>query len=337
MNQHIWGNSQTQFFFELTPEAILDSIQELGLEVTGRYFTLNSMENRVFELEVENNGKGQFVIAKFYRPGRWSKEQILEEHEFLFDLKAEEIPVIAPFKFNDQSLFLDKKTGLYYCLFPKKGGRTPQEMTNEQLEITGRLLARIHNVGSSKKAKHRLEISPEVFGIQNLNYLLDNDKIPAHLELQYQDLVEEICSLSTDLFKTTAKHRIHGDCHWGNIIERDNKISFIDFDDMLIGPAVQDIWLTVPGIDEEAIIKRNILLDAYESFREFDYQSLKLIEPLRALRFIHFSAWIAKRWDDPSFKNAFPHFGDANYWDTQIYDLTVQRNLILNGPNSGIF
>lgn len=329
-DEYVWGNSPTQFFFELGPNIILNAIENLGFSLTGRYLGLNSMENRVYELEVERDSEDedQFIIAKFYRPGRWTREQIKDEHNFLLELKNDEIPVIAPIVIDGESLFTDEASKLMYCVFPKRGGRVAQELTTEQLEITGRLLARIHNVGATKKADHRLEINPNTFGEQNLNFLLSKKIIPAHNESIYKDLVTEICELSKPLFKDIKPIRIHGDCHWGNIITRDEEISFIDFDDMLMGPAVQDVWLVVPGQDEQSVVQRNILLDSYETMRDFDFRTLKLIEPLRALRFIHFSAWIAKRWEDPSFKNAFVHFGDANYWDIQINDLRQQLILI---------
>ncbi len=338
MSNHIWGDQETSFFHSLTPDIILNAVESLGIKVTGRCLTLNSMENRVYEVEIENDEaktpSERFVIAKFYRPGRWNREQILDEHQFLFDLKGSDIPAIAPIQFNNESLFLDKETKLLYCLFPKKGGRMPQEMTDEQLEITGRLLARIHLVGASKVSDYRLKIHPDVFARANLNYLLKKKIIPGHLEKSYEKNVLEICDLSVDLFKNIETHRIHGDCHWGNIILRDEEISFIDFDDMLTGPAVQDIWLVVPGEDQESIIRRNLLLDAYETMKNFDRRTLKLIEPLRALRYIHFSSWIAKRWEDQAFKNAFPHFQDLNYWDIQIRDLEVQIQKIKNQTSS---
>ncbi len=338
MAKTLWGDSKTEFFYNLTPEITMDAIERLGFEVTGRCLTLNSMENRVYEIEIINeeaqSPSDQFVVAKFYRPGRWSKEQILEEHEFLHDLLEDDISVIAPIKINGETLFYDERTKLYYCVFPKRGGRIPQEMTDEQLEITGRMLARLHNVGSLKKAEHRLSISPETFGRQNLQWLIDNKVIPPHLEDTYKARVTELCDLSEKLFEGQEVIRIHGDCHWGNMILRDEELFFIDFDDMLMGPPVQDIWLVVPGIDQESVIRRNLLLEAYETMRHFRRDSLKLIEPLRALRYIHFTAWIAKRWEDPSFQNAFPHFSDNNYWDVQINDLNTQLISIRNQLNA---
>ncbi|WP_127714278.1 serine/threonine protein kinase [Halobacteriovorax sp. HLS] len=332
MSQKMWGDKETQFFYQLGPDQILDAIDNLGLETTGRTMVMNSMENRVYEIEIYSNSDNiseHSVIAKFYRPGRWSKEQILDEHKFLQELDEEEIPVIAPMSFNGETLFLDENSGLYYCVFPKKGGRAPDEMNIDDLEILGRTLARLHNIGASKKAEHRLEITPQNYGLKNLEYLLDKKVIPPHLEQSYKSLVEKICAISSPLFKKDKFIRLHGDCHIGNIIRRDETaLHLIDFDDMVMGPEVQDIWLAIPGIDNEARQDREILLEAYETMRPFAREQLKLIEPLRTLRFIHFSTWISKRWEDPAFKLHFPQFAEHHYWDIQIQDLTNQLRII---------
>ncbi len=333
MSDYIWGDKETQFFFELTPDLVLQAVEDLGLKTTGRCLTLNSMENRVYEIEIDNPQavipSDHFVVAKFYRPGRWSREQIQDEHDFMFDLQAEEVPVVAPLRFESESLFQLKEHQLLYTLFPKKGGRLVDEFSVEQLQIMGRMLARLHNVGAVKAASHRIQISPDSFGLQNLRFLLESRLLPAHLEASYQQVVEELCARMQPLFKKAATHRVHGDCHLGNIIWRpDEGPFFIDFDDMLMGPAVQDIWLVVPGTDSYAVNDREVLLEAYENMRSFDRSQLKLIEPLRALRFIHFSAWIGKRWNDPAFQRAFPHFGSAQYWDGQLADLRLQAEKI---------
>ncbi len=342
MTNYIWGNEETQFFYSLTPELILQAVDSLGIQTTGRCLTLNSMENRVYEVEIDideskvHSESDKFVVAKFYRPGRWSYEQIMDEHNYLLELKDNELPAIAPLVLNGKSLFeleIDSKNKIYFCLFPKKGGRTLFEMSTEQIEIIGRLIARIHNIGKSQIAKHRITISPESFGMQNLSYLLNHRTLPTHYENIYKGLVEELVKIITPKFEKVQYHRVHGDCHWGNLIWRDEGPYFIDFDDMLMGPAVQDIWLIIPGTDQEAQIQRNILLEAYESMGSFDYKSLNLIEPLRTLRYIHFSAWIAKRWEDPAFKQSFPHFGTENYWAEQVSDLRNQINIIQNQNN----
>ena len=343
MSGYVWGENETEFFFHLTPEVILSAIDQLGLKTTGRCLTLNSMENRVYEIEIEKDEEeikvpsDAFVVAKFYRPGRWSKEQILEEHQFLLDLKNSEVPVIAPIKFKGETLFKLEGHNLFYTLFPKKGGRIPQEMTHEQLEIMGRSLARLHMIGKSSSSIHRLSINPTTFGRDNLNFLKSKNFIPGHQERYFDETISKICDLSDPLFENVTTHRIHGDCHLGNIIWRENEgPNFIDFDDMLTGPAVQDIWLICPGVDQYAINDRNVLIDSYQTMFDFDFQSLKLIEPLRALRYIHFMAWIAKRWADPAFKQAFPHFDGNFYWDTQLADLKAQLQKIENITKSAL-
>ena len=332
MSQKMWGDKETQFFYHLGPDQILSSIEKLGYQTTGRTMVMNSMENRVYEIEIysdSDNVSEHSVIAKFYRPGRWSKEQILDEHRFLLELKEAEIPVIAPHVINGETLFLDEESGLLYCVFPKKGGRAPDEMNIDDLEILGRTLARLHTIGSSQKAQHRLEITPENYGLKNLEYLLENKVIPSHLEGTYKGLVEKLCSMTSGLFNREKFIRIHGDCHVGNIIRREGSaLHLIDFDDMVMGPEVQDIWLAIPGVDQYARQDREILLEAYETMRPFPREQLKLIEPLRTMRFIHFSTWISKRWEDPAFKLHFPQFAEHHYWDIQVQDLTSQIRII---------
>lgn len=332
MSDYVWGDKETQFFYQLDPETILSSIDKLGYKTTGRCFPLNSMENRVYEVEIESNSTkptDHFLIAKFYRPGRWTKEQILEEHAFLLELQESEIPVIAPHVIQGETLFLVPEHHLYFCVFPKQGGRAPHDMDEELLQMLGRFLARIHSVGAATKSQHRLHLTPDTFGRKNLHFLLESKAIPAQHAKQYQQLVEEICDISDPLFHGIETHRIHGDCHWGNVIYRENQgIYFIDFDDMVVGPAVQDVWLLIPGDDIHAKQDRAILVEAYETMRAFDHKSLKLIEPLRSLRFIHFAAWITKRWEDPAFKRAFSFYGTDQYWVDQMKDLSNQLHKI---------
>jgi Ser/Thr protein kinase RdoA (MazF antagonist) len=334
MSDYVWGDQETQFFYKLDPDMILESVESIGLKPTGRCLALNSMENRVYEVEVEadsSNPADHFVIAKFYRPGRWTTEQILEEHQFLLELKDAEIPVIAPFVVDGESLFKVRYSHLQFCIFPKQGGRAPHDMNEQLLQILGRYLARMHNVGAVKPANYRLHLTPETFGRKNLEFLLKSKSIPAQYENAYKSVVEQICNISDPLFQGIQTHRIHGDCHWGNVIHREDKGTFfIDFDDMVVGPAVQDIWLLVPGDDEYALADRQTMIEAYQSMRDFDPRSLKLIEPLRSLRMIHFAAWITKRWNDPAFKVAFPFYGTDQYWTSQIRDLTLQLQKIEN-------
>ena len=340
MAKYVWGDSQTQFFYDLTPDTILSAVEAVGVKTTGRCIALNSMENRVFEIEIEieeykvKSESDRSLIVKFYRPGRWSKEQLLDEQMFMSDLLEAEVPVVAPLKFNGESLFKMPNLEIYYTLFPKKGGRVPEEMNEEQLQIMGRMLARLHNVGSSRQSLNRIKITPESFGTSNMSFLADNKFLPAHQLQAFNDITSQLVDEMNPLFSGLQTHRIHGDCHLGNIIWRESEGPFfIDFDDMLVGPAVQDIWLVVPGNDDYAAKDRLTLLEAYDSMRDFDYNSLKLVEPLRALRYIHFAAWIAKRWDDQAFKTAFPQFENGHYFDILLNDLRHQVQKILEQKN----
>jgi Ser/Thr protein kinase RdoA (MazF antagonist) len=333
-----WGEAETRFFFELTPDRVLTAVESAGLRCTGRCVALNSFENRVYDVELESEDgarpknaselQASRRVVKFYRPGRWSEAQILEEHEFLADLHAAEIPVICPLPFPDGRTLQYLKSGMGFAVFPKVGGRAPEEMPPDQLKQIGRLLARIHTVGAKKTAPHRLELNASTYGLQNLQVLLD--KIPLEFKNRYESAVLQICEITERLFKDLpagAIHRVHGDCHLGNLLWSSSGPFFLDFDDMVRAPAVQDIWLLVPGRDAESIQNRQHLLEGYEEMRHFDYSSLRLLEPLRALRLIHYAAWIARRWDDPAFPLAFPHFGSHRYWADETHDMEEQLRL----------
>lgn len=330
-NNSLWGKGETEHFNQLDPITLLDQIDSLGLRTTGRCLALNSLENRVYEVEIENpNAKTQsdhFVIAKFYRPGRWSKEQIQEEHDYLFDLKEAEIPVIAPLKFEEKSLFQteESKGGLFYCIYPKRGGRNPDELNDEMCRDLGRLLGRIHLLGQKRKFNHRLALTPQSYGHSNLESLLDMNFIPESFKKTYQQIASQFLNLITPHFKNIETQRIHGDCHWGNILHSETEgFFFIDFDDVVQGPVVQDLWLLMPGRDQEAKQRRSLFLESYSYWNDFPHSQLKLIEALRGLRYLHFDNWIAKRWNDPSFPNAFPLYETERYWGERINDLREQ-------------
>lgn len=335
-NKFAWGSEETKYFFELTPEKILDSVERSGLRCTGRCLTLNSMENRVYEVEIEwesdtppKTPAEKFRIVKFYRPGRWTETQILEEHSFLKDLVDAEIPAVAPLTFSDgRTLHKMPDLDIWYSVFPKVGGRNPDELTLDQAEQVGRLLGRMHVVGKTKPAPHRVKLDPETYGKQNLEFLISSKMIPQDYLARYQGLVEEVCHLSQPLFKAAEPQRIHGDCHLGNLLWSSQGAFFVDFDDMVTGPCIQDFWLLIPGRLEENRELFNKLITGYEQFTEFNDAEVRLVEPLRALRFIHFSAWIAKRWEDPFFKRVFTQFGTAQYWQGQISDLNDQLEII---------
>jgi Ser/Thr protein kinase RdoA (MazF antagonist) len=330
-----WGNQSTRFFFEITPERVLEAVEAGGFQCTGRCMALNSFENRVYDVELELDDGSRAPlnrrIVKFYRPGRWSEAQILEEHQFLADLQAAEIPAIAPIEFPEGGTLRRTPSGeIWYALFPKVGGRAPDELTSDQLRRIGMLLARIHNTGASRKAPNRVKLDPTTYGLENLEYLLKN-WVPIEYRSKYETAVRKICSIIEPWFNElpeSAIHRTHGDCHLGNLLWNEQGPFFLDFDDMVRAPAAQDVWLLTPGRDAEALIQRDVLLEGYEEFRVFDRSTLKLIEPLRALRFIHYTAWVARRWEDPAFPAAFPEFGSHHYWADETQDLEEQLRLI---------
>ena len=307
-------------FHRLTPDDVFDAVEIGGRRCTGRFIILNSYENRVYQLELDD---GTMVVGKFYRPGRWSREAILDEHRFLFELREEEIPVVAPLELEPGST-LGEVQGILYTLFPRIGGRAPQELTDEQLGILGRLVARMHNVGASGAAPSRPELSPKTFGRENLDLLLERDLIDSQARAAYVASVEALLQRIESWFLHVPKHRIHGDCHLGNLLWTPEGPLFLDFDDMRIGPPVQDVWMLVPSADAEGAQQRETFLKAYREFRDFDPAWLRLVEPLRALRFVHYSTWIARRWDDPAFKRTFTHFGTQQYWEREIQDLREQ-------------
>jgi len=309
-----------ELFYKLTPDLALESVEAQGFLPTGRYAQLNSYENRVFSIEVENEKPTDenpedfsTVIAKFYRPGRWSKEAIQEEHDFLLDLKSDGIPAVAPLKINNESIFLTGE--IYSSLFPKQMGRLPQELKLSELKAVGTLLARLHNQGAQKEALNRPTISTETYGDKSLDVL---DRIVSNeVRARYFGAAEEILDFLDDRLDPSKYLRIHGDCHKGNILQTDplkgnKEYFFVDFDDFCNGPAVQDFWMLLSGDQDEA--EQNAIIEGYSELRHFDKSDLELIPGLRGLRMIYYSSWIAMRWEDPSFKQIFDNFLSYNYW-----------------------
>ncbi len=307
-------------FNHLIPEQVIDAVEAGGRRCTGRFIILNSYENRVYQMELEDE---EWVVGKFYRPGRWSRETILEEHAFLAELEEVEIPVACPIPLGDGET-IGEVQGIQFSIFPRIGGRAPEELDDEQAAMLGRLIARIHNIGANRDAPHRLRLTPETYGTKNLAYLLENDVIPAEAIENYAATAKQLIELIEPLFQRVPTLRIHGDCHLANLIWAPGGPTFLDFDDMVVGPAVQDIWMLVPSFDEYGQRQREILLEAYTQFRDFDPAWLRLVEPLRALRYIHYSTWVARRWDDPIFKKTFEYFGTLQYWQKEIQDLREQ-------------
>lgn len=313
------GTANTSFY-NLSPDLIMEAAERGGLRPTGYCMALNSYENRVYELAQED---GSHVVAKFYRPGRWTRDQIREEHELLFELRGEEIPVCAPLILAGGESIREIE-GMYYAVWPRTGGRAPDELSDEVLAMMGRLLARIHNTGAEREAIHRPMLTGKSYGIDPLALLEGRGFLPPHLAGRYRTAVNAIVELYETLRKDVPVHRIHGDCHLGNILQGSEGWFFLDFDDFLTGPAVQDVWMLVPARDAEGLRQRVIFLDAYRQFRAFEDSWLGLIEPLRALRYIRYAAWIAERWEDRVFPAVFPHFGTPEYWEEETRDLEAQ-------------
>jgi Ser/Thr protein kinase RdoA (MazF antagonist) len=320
-----------EFFYTLTPEAVLDSVESAlgnGTRATGRCLVLNSLENRVFDVELEDGGH---VIGKFYRPGRWDRAALLDEHQFLHDLQAAEVPAIAPLALADGSTLAQTVDGIYFALFPKVRGRSLQELSPSQLQQVGRFLARLHNVGESGTAPHRLQLTVEDFAEPALATLLATDAIDIQVRSRYERAARAILRLTAPLLRDQPRLRIHGDCHLANLLFHQDAPLFLDFDDMLRGPAVQDVWMIVRGRDAEAQEQRALLLAGYRELRSFDMATLRLVEPLRALRMLHFSAWISRRWADPIFPRMFPDFMTYRYWSEEATALEEQQRLIESG------
>jgi Ser/Thr protein kinase RdoA (MazF antagonist) len=331
-------------FFSLSPHSVLDAVELIGVRCTGRLMALNSMENRVYQVEVEVDSEDDLEseyersrVVKFYRPGRWSREQILAEHRFLSTLEDRDISVVCPLAFPDGSTMKQTADGIYFSVFPRVGGRCLDELSDDQLRLLGRLTARMHLAGASVDLDERITLNCETYGTHNLNYLLQSELLPADYRETYASVVERILSTSQGWFETAAYQPIHGDFHVGNILWHNQMCQVVDFDDSLNGPCVQDIWLIVPGRDEDAKRRRELLLEGYEQMRDFNRETLRLIEPLRALRMIHFSAWIAKRWDDPSFPRVFPLFGSNEYWREQFMALDECLRLMQGGEESLLY
>ena len=315
----------THPYEKLSPHLILDAVETTGLQVTGGLFNLNSYENRVIQISIEEKSP---IIAKFYRPDRWSDEQILEEHQFSIALAAEEIPVIAPQVIDERTLF--EHEGFRFALFKRSGGRWPELDNMENLKWIGRFLGRIHQLGSATSFKYRPAITPQTFGREQVSWLLSAKKLPAHLESRYQQLTDQALSSIEDIYNFIQPHqfRIHGDCHPGNILWTDDGPHFVDMDDCRSGPAIQDMWMLLSGETDEMRQQLDALLEGYEMFRYFDFQESSLIEALRTLRMIHYAVWLAKRWDDPAFPPAFTWFGTDAYWEEHLRMIEDQLELI---------
>ena len=310
----------------LTPDAVLDALAAVGLEGDGRLTALNSYENRVYLAHLED---GSAVVAKFYRPQRWTVAQIEEEHAFAHELAEAEVPMVAPLRLHGRTLH--HHSGFAFSVSPRRGGRTPELDDLEVLEWIGRFLARLHLVGAVKSFKHRPALDPQTFGHEPVQWLLAHGAIPPDARTRWQEAAEAALQAANTLWARTAftPLRLHGDCHPGNILwtptdRPGGGPHFVDLDDARTGPAVQDLWMLLSGDRAQQQRQLGALLDGYESLRDFDRRELALIEALRTLRLIHYSAWLARRWSDPTFPIHFPWFGTSSYWLEQAQTLWDQ-------------
>jgi Ser/Thr protein kinase RdoA (MazF antagonist) len=317
-------------FDELTPDVVLDALAGVGLHGDGRLLALSSYENRVYQAHLEEpHADNAAVVAKFYRPGRWSEAQILEEHGFAAELMAAEVPAVGPLVLGGRTLH--RHAGFFFSVSPRRGGRAPELDDADVLEWIGRFLARIHTVGAAASFVHRPALDVDSFGAEPRDWLLEHHLIPLDVESAWQRRCDEALRIirATALGDAgdsgIAMLRLHGDCHPGNILwTPDTGPHFVDLDDARTGPAVQDLWMLLSGERAQRQRQLGALLDGYETLRDFDRAELALIEPLRTLRLIHYSAWLARRWADPIFPITFPWFGSSDYWQGQVQMLEEQ-------------
>jgi Ser/Thr protein kinase RdoA (MazF antagonist) len=317
-------------YSELSPESVLDAIEAVGFRCDGRVLALNSYENRVYQIGIED---GVPLVAKFYRPARWTDAAIREEHAFAGELAAQEIPVVAPLLRDGVSLHVHR--GFRYAIFPRRGGRWPELGNTGDREWVGRFLGRIHAVGRAARFHERTRLSIEDLGRNARDFVLDGDWMPDYLATKYadvtDDLLDEVDRRAAG-WGGAALGRILGDCHRGNILWTEQGPHFVDLDDCLTGPAVQDLWMLLSGGQQEMRTELTDLLKGYEQFLPFDRSEVALIEPLRALRMIHYSAWLARRWHDPAFPLAFPWFAEPRYWEQHHRALEEQLAAVMSPP-----
>ncbi|UCH49958.1 MAG: serine/threonine protein kinase [Betaproteobacteria bacterium] len=321
-------------YSELTPDCVLNAIESVGYRCDGRMLALNSYENRVFQIGIDDdNGGPKFVVAKFYRPHRWSDAQILEEHAFAFELDEAEIPVVAPLRIGEQSLH--QFEGYRFALFPRRGGRAPELDDPDVLEWLGRFIGRIHARGAVKSFTHRPAIDIDSFGEQPVHYLLHHNFIPPDLVEAYRAAAQAALTAVRDAYQRAGAVetiRLHGDCHSGNILWTDDGPHFVDLDDARMGPAVQDLWMQLSGDRASMTRQLSDVLAGYEDFMEFDPRQLHLIEALRTLRILHYAGWIAQRWTDPAFPAAFTWFNTQRYWEEHILQIKEQISAVQEAP-----
>lgn len=320
-------------FYALQPDMVLDAVESSGVSCDGRLLALNSYENRVYQVGVEDQG---YLVAKFYRPKRWSDEQILEEHVFSHELTEADRPVVAPLV-GENGSSLRQHLGYRFALYPRRGGRAPELGDEDNLCWLGRQLGRIHAIGRISLFQQRLRVADEAMGAAARDYLLGQDLIPAHVLSAWESVSRDLLVRVQAAFDRAGHYtelRLHGDCHPGNILWTDAGPHFVDLDDSGNGPAIQDLWMLLAGDRGEQTRQLSCVLEGYEQFSEFDPRELHLLEALRALRLLRFSAWIARRWEDPAFPIAFPWFASHRYWEEQVLMLREQMAALDEPPLS---
>lgn len=305
----------------LDPNTLLDAIEQAGFEPSGGVVALNSYENRVYQIALE---AGDFIVAKFYRPGRWSDAQIAEEHAFAAELVEDELPIVAPLSRDGRTVF--EHLGYRFALYPRQGGHAPDIEVGDNLKVLARTLARIHAVGGRSEFTQRQPLSIDRLGTQSREFLLQANVIPLELEEAYASTTEHLLHRMHEQQTPLRQIRIHGDCHLGNLLWRDDTPHFVDFDDTVMGPPIQDLWMLLSGERDEQQQQLDTILEAYRMFYDFDQSSLGAIATLRTLRIMHHAAWIARRWEDPAFPLAFPWFGQERYWSDHILTLREQMS-----------
>ena len=316
-------------YYRLDPDTVLHAVDSVGLRTDGRLLALNSYENRVYQVGIEDSAP---VVAKFYRPARWSDAQILEEHGFALELEDAEIPVIPPLVIDGRTLLED--AGFRFALFRRQGGHAPELEDRDTLLWLGRFIGRIHAVGATRPFRHRPALTPDAFGRASIETLVRDRWVPPHLETAFTSLAEDLM-VNVDAAYARAGDvgaiRLHGDLHPGNLLWRDGPF-FVDLDDCRSGPAIQDLWMLLAGEHADRTAQLGRILEGYTQFHDFDARELHLVEALRTLRMLHHAAWLARRWEDPAFPAAFPWFDDGRYWEDLVLGLREQLSAMQEAP-----
>lgn len=316
-------------YASLTPDCVIDAVEAAGYHCDARIFPLNSYENRVYQVGVEDK---EPLIAKFYRPERWTDEQIEEEHHFSWQLQNQGLSVVAPLRNSDEKT-LHEHAGFRFALYPRRGGHAPELENFDHLLSIGRTLGRIHALGAVKPFQYRPTLNSQTFGHDSREFLLQNDCLPKDLRPAYETLTHDLLNLVDPLLNKSEHNsiRLHGDCHPGNILWRDEP-HFVDLDDARMGPAIQDLWMLLSGERQQQLAQLSELAEGYNEFFDLNPAELRLIEALRTLRLMHYSAWLARRWHDPTFPMNFPWFNTERYWAEHILELREQFSALQEPP-----